>query len=169
MMHMKTNSRHMKKTCAEESRLTFSLEDYVKTIFLLAANKKAVRVKNIADALHCSAPSVSGALGRLKKMGLVEHEKYEYIELTEQGEKIGKQICEKFYCLSHFLHRVLMIDPSNAYEIACKIEHCITPEICQRLDNLLSFYETEKIERREWITRQERYLLEGQSRRGEKG
>jgi DtxR family Mn-dependent transcriptional regulator len=166
---MKINSQQIKKTCAEESRLTFSLEDYVKTIFILAANKKAVRVKNIADALHYTAPSVSGALARLRKMGLVEHEKYEYIELTEQGEKIGKQIYEKFYCLSHFLRSVLMIDPSSAYEIACKIEHCITPEIYQRLDNLLAFYETEKTERREWITRQERYLLEGQSRRGEQG
>jgi hypothetical protein len=59
------------------------MEDYLEAIFQSDEDKKAVRVKDIAKRVDVKMPSLSSMLKTLNNRGLVNYEKYEYVELTE--------------------------------------------------------------------------------------
>jgi len=123
----------------EKARLTPSIEDYMKAIYNISQTNKVVRVKDLAKYLHVKMPSVVNAVRNLESKGLVIHENYGYIELTEAGEKIGKSLKERHNILTEFLVRVLQIDKRIAAEDACAIEHYLNPLTVQRVIDLLEF------------------------------
>ena len=65
--------------------LTASLEDYIETIFVISKTQPVVRVKDISAKLNVSMPSVNSAIKVLAKNGLVNFEKYGYIQLTPRA------------------------------------------------------------------------------------
>ncbi len=65
--------------------LSESMEDYLEAIFEIEKQKRVVRVRDVASRLGVTMPSVNGALKNLEAKGLINHEKYEYIELTQKG------------------------------------------------------------------------------------
>ena len=65
--------------------LTPSLEDYLEAIWIIGLTEKVVRVRDLARKLRIKPPSVVGALKTLQERGLVRHERYGYVELTERG------------------------------------------------------------------------------------
>ncbi len=122
-----------------EIRLSSSLEDYLKTIYLIQEENTVARVKDIALRLGVASPSVTGAIKVLKKLRMVEHNSYGYIKLTESGLETAKKVFETHQSIANFLHLVLGIDIETAEEDACKIEHIIGPETTYRLAKFLEF------------------------------
>jgi len=114
-------------------RLTSSMENYLETIRNLEKDKGVVRVKNIARELKVKMSSVSGALETLAKEGLISHEKYGYIELTDEGKKLAEAICSRHRTLFKFFTEVLGVDPKTADEDACKMEHTVSPLVLEKL------------------------------------
>lgn len=113
--------------------LTSVMEDYLETIFNLEKDKRVVRVKDIAGKLGVKMPSVTSMLKSLSDRGLVNYEKYEYVFLTEEGNAIGREMNRRHEILFRFLTKILNIDPSNASEEACKMEHVLSPETMEKL------------------------------------
>jgi len=72
--------------------LSSTMEDYLETIFNLEKNKKIVRVKDIAQKMDVKLPTVTSMLNNLVERGLINHEKYEYVELTREGKRIAKDV-----------------------------------------------------------------------------
>ena len=70
--------------------LTESLEDYLEAIYVHLQEKKVVRVKDLMKHFNYKSSSVNTAVGQLKKKGLVDHEKYGYIDLTTEGREPGE-------------------------------------------------------------------------------
>jgi len=126
----------MEKFDREEIVLSQSLEDYLETIHTLQSRNRVARVKDIAEACHVRAPSVTGALKVLKGHGLILHQKNSYIQLTEKGMTTALSIKGRHEALLRFLSDVLLIPPDQAETTACRIEHQITPEIAERLMQL---------------------------------
>lgn len=124
-----------------EKIITSSLEDYLETIFVLQREKSVVRVTDIAAELNVSKPSVNRAVGNLKEAGLLSHESYGAITLTEQGETLAAQVLHRHKLLKHFLTRTLGVDEKVAEEDACRIEHVISSETFDKLYNYLSRFE----------------------------
>jgi len=122
--------------------LTPNMEDYLETIIILEDQKKAVRVKDIAQALKVKMPSVTSALETLVEKNLVNHERYGYVELTDTGQEIASQIRYRHRILSRFLFETLNIDAQIAEEDACKIEHVISPLTFERLVQFVKFVDT---------------------------
>ena len=119
--------------------MTPSIEDYMKAIYNISQTNKVVRVKDLAKYLHVKMPSVVNAVRNLESKGLVVHENYGYIELTEAGERVGKSLKERHNILTEFLVMVLQIDEKIALEDACAIEHYLNPLTVQRVVDLLDF------------------------------
>lgn len=117
--------------------LTDSMEDYLEVISILGQNKKYVRVKDIAKEMKVKMPSVTSALKTLAEKNLVRHEKYEYVELTEQGHIIANEIKSRHNLLVKFLTEILKIDPDIAEKDACGIEHSVSPITVERLIKLI--------------------------------
>lgn len=121
-----------------EAQLSASLEDYLEAIYNLNAAGDAVRVKDIADRMDVKMPSVTGALRSLASKGLVKHEPYESVELTDDGLSLARDIALRHSTVSEFLMSVLGLSETDAEREACRLEHAIQPET---LDKLIKFIE----------------------------
>ncbi len=146
------NERYM------STQLSSNMEDYIETISMLADENKIVRVKDIASRLEIKMPSVTAALNKLKELGLIDYEKYGYIELTRKGKQTADKICHRHYCLTDFFSEILKLNSHEAESVACKLEHDISTEACNRIHKFLEFYKNEKKGKKEWIKKLDRIL-----------
>ena len=118
--------------------LSESMEDYIEAISQLEERLKVVRVKNIARTMNVTMPSVSSALGVLDKKGLVNYEKYDYVELSEQGKEVARAVRRRHDVIKKFLTEVLGVDEKSASEDSCGMEHHISKHT---IDNLIKYME----------------------------
>lgn len=125
----------------KEMVLTNSMEDYLEAISILGEKKKYVRVRDIAKYMKVKMPSVTGALKSLARNNLVNHERYEYVELTEQGTMIAQDIRRRHDAILKFLTEVLNVDPETAGRDACGMEHAMSTTTLDRLVKLIECME----------------------------
>ncbi len=104
-----------------------SAEMYLETIYLLIEKKGEVRSIDVAEYMGYSKPSVSRAVGLLKKGGYITMAQDGYLSLTEQGRIAANKIFERHTILSQFLMR-FGVSSEMASKDACKIEHVISDE-----------------------------------------
>ena len=103
-----------------------SREMYLETILVLSKSS-SVRSVDVAAYMGYSKPSVSRAIGLLKKDGLVNMDASGYLTLTAEGEAKAKTIYERHTLLSKLLMN-LGVSEETAVEDACRIEHYISEE-----------------------------------------
>ncbi len=127
------------KKKAADKPLTSVMEDYLEAIFDLDKDKKVVRVKDIAKRMNVKMPTVSSMLKTLNGRGLVNYEKYEYVELTRDGAKVGKEMRRRHEVLRQFLTDILNIRPKTADEEACMMEHALSTATLNRLADFMEF------------------------------
>ena len=113
--------------------LTASLEDYLEAIWVTNLREKVVRVKDIAKFLNVKTASVVGAMKTLTQKRLVVHERYGYIQLTQQGVAVASEIYERHKTLYSFFHEILGVDAKTATEDACRIEHYINKMTAEKM------------------------------------
>jgi DtxR family transcriptional regulator, Mn-dependent transcriptional regulator len=141
---------HLKKVGAMNSKqaggistdkLTPTMEDYLEAIYNLSQEKKVVRVKDIAKRLGVKMPTVTSMLKTLGEKGMIDHEKYEYLELTGKGSDIGSEIDQRHQTLKTFLTDILKIDHDQADKDACKMEHAVSPATLESIVEFMAFIE----------------------------
>ncbi len=123
------------------SVLTQSKEDYLEAILVISLEKKWVRVSGLADYLGVKMSSVAAGVGFLAENGLVNHEKYGYIELTREGVRVAKQVYARHKTLYKFLHDFLGLSEPVAWRDACRMEHVLDAKTVKRLLKFLEFIE----------------------------
>jgi len=131
------NSKDVNNTF--KKNLTPTMEDYLEAIYNLSQEKRAVRVRDIAKKLGVKMPTVTSMLKTLSEKGMIDHEKYEYPELTGKGSDIGSQIDQRHQTLRRFLIDILQIDHDQADEDACKMEHAVSPATLERIVDFMEF------------------------------
>ncbi len=109
--------------------LSASMEDYLEAILQLERESRVARVSEIADQLHVSRPSVTGALKNLAGRGLVSHARYGHATLTEEGARIALDVERRHMAIRDFLTGVLSIPAEKAEATACKLEHVLEPDV----------------------------------------
>ena len=118
-------------------KLTPSLEDYLKAIYILSVSKREVRPSDIAELMDVRLPSVSEAIKRLAKMGLIQKERYGNIILTQQGYELALNLLRRHQIIARFLQEFLGLPPEDAHREACIIEHSISEETLARLNMIV--------------------------------
>ena len=108
-------------------------ENYLETILLLKQRDSRVRSIDIARHLGFAKPSVSRAVGILKREGFIRVDHGGLIELTEKGQKKADEIHERHRIISDYLVRTLHIDEKIAETDACRIEHVISTETFEKI------------------------------------
>lgn len=106
-------------------RLQESGEMYLETILRLSEKKDCVRSIDIAEEMGYSKPSVSRAVGILKKNGFITVDRFGTIELTQTGRAAAEKIYERHRVLSAMFIEI-GVDEKTAAEDACKVEHVIS-------------------------------------------
>lgn len=118
-------------------KLQESGENYLETILILNRKNGFVRSIDIANELNYSKPSISRAMGILKKAGLITIEKNGQIELTEVGHHQATAIYERHCLIKQFLIQTLQLDEQIADKDACRIEHVISMETFEKMKEML--------------------------------
>ena len=121
------------------SQIKDTHEDYLKAIYIISRKNKGGWVSNseISNLLKVKPASVSSMLYKLKENNYIHWYPRKSVRLTAKGKKIALITINKYNQLKFFFEDVLGVD--NAFkldELCCKIEHTITPEISDALENL---------------------------------
>ena len=117
--------------------ITSSLEEYLKTIYVLKNTKGEVRVTDISKKLKCSKPSVNRALNCLKNEGLILYETYGDIDITDEGISVAKSTIKRYDILKLFLTEILGVDKELAQDEATKMKHSISENTITKLENYI--------------------------------
>ena len=122
-------------------RVGQSGEDYLEAVLVLGQQKQAVRVKDLANRLGVSRPSVVAALAKLERGGLVRHERYGAVELTEAGHAVARSVDERHRLLFSFLRDTLGVPAARSAAEACLLEHALSAATSAKL---LRFIEAQR-------------------------
>ena len=144
--------------------LTPTMEDYLEAIYNLSQEKRVVRVKDIAKRLGVKMPTVTNMLKTLSERGMIDYEKYEYLELTGRGSDVGSEIDQRHQTLKTFLTDILQIDRDQADEDACKMEHSVSPATLERMVEFMEFVENCPRGGMDWLAYFNEYRKHGKSR-----
>ncbi len=129
----------------EKEMLSNSLEEYLKTIYILKNNNEKIQVTKIANKMQLSKPSVNRALKSLKSEELIEYEAYGEINLTLKGEELAKKILEAYDIVYVFLTEILEIPKEDAQEEAIKVKSVLNDKTLNSLTKyvhkILGIYE----------------------------
>ncbi len=121
--------------------LTSRAQDYLKAIYKLSSSGKRVRLVGLSKLLGVKMPTAVQMLRSLADQGLVLYEKHGVIKLTQEGEKIAKEIYERHDLLMKFLTKYLGVSPKVAERDACGMEHHLSKETYERLLRFVEFME----------------------------
>ncbi len=111
-------------------------EMYLESIYRLLQTRPLVRAIDVGEYMGYSKPSVSRAMGLLKKGEYIIVDKDGSITLTESGKAVAEKIFERHTLITEFLVR-LGVDASIAADDACKIEHVISDESFEAIKEYL--------------------------------
>ena len=115
-----------------------SREDYIESILILKRERGAVRSIDIANHFGYSRPSISRAVGLLRKDGLINVDDSGYIELTPEGMTLAKNVYGRHRVLIKFLEKI-GVSSETAENDACRIEHILSQE---SMDKIKAFVES---------------------------
>ena len=114
-------------------------EMYLETILILSQQKGAVRSVDISEYMGYSKPSVSRAVGLLKKGGYIQIDEENHITLTESGLEVARKIYERHTLLTAMLMN-LGVPEEIALRDACKMEHAISDESLEAIRRHMETY-----------------------------
>jgi DtxR family transcriptional regulator, Mn-dependent transcriptional regulator len=124
-----------------DKTLTSAMEDYLKLIVKLKQENKVVRVRDIAKGMQVKMPSVTSMLNTLAKKQLINHERYDYVDLTPGGLKQAQKALRKHMILFNFLKNVLKVNSKQAYNEACLMEHVVSSATIRKLVEFIGITE----------------------------
>jgi len=119
-------------------RTTPSEENYVEHIYRLSA-RGPVRPAQLAESLGVKRSSATRMVASLGKKGLLHHEPYGSIRLTDEGKALGKAIVRRDDCLTELLVTVLGMSSREADPEVHRLEHVLSDEVLARLEVLVHF------------------------------
>jgi DtxR family Mn-dependent transcriptional regulator len=120
-----------------ETTLSQEAEEYIEIIYKLQKRNGAAKTKELSETMHVVPGSITNTIEHLESHGLVTHEPYRGVKLTRQGEKIALNIIRKHRLAECLLTDVLKADWSTVHEDACKLEHALTKNLTDLLDERL--------------------------------
>ena len=107
-------------------------EMYLETIYILSQSGKSVRSIDVCEEMGYSKPSVSRAVGLLKKGGYLTVVELGHLHLTDSGLAIAQKTYERHTMLTAFF-TYIGVSPETAARDACRIEHVISQESFEKI------------------------------------
>ncbi|HEY6668910.1 MAG TPA: metal-dependent transcriptional regulator, partial [Candidatus Nitrosopolaris sp.] len=97
------------------------VEMYLKAIWYIRERGEDVKVSSIAKLLNVTQPSVVQMLHKLNNANLLTYNKGNLVEMTSEGQRIGKQMIRNTRLLEVMMKDALKIEIDE--EMVCGIEH----------------------------------------------
>ena len=104
-------------------------EDYLEAILRVKNVKGTVHSVDVAKKLGVSKPSVSWAVGILKRDGYLADNESTELEFTKKGLEKATNIYSRHRLLTDFFVKITGVSKEQAEENACRVEHDIDADI----------------------------------------
>lgn len=116
--------------------LSEPLENYLKEIYELELMKSYARVTDLIFSFNISPGTVSKAISKLEKLGLIERDNRR-IKLTEEGKKLAEKLIRSHRLSERLLTDIVGLDWIRAHQLAHKLEHIWPDDVIDKIDQLL--------------------------------
>src|SRR5437764_5745947 len=113
----------------EAPDLTLPVQAYATAIFTLESRDGAASTTDLAALLEVRPASVSGMLRKLSALGLVEHERYRGVRLTERGRRAALEVIRHHRLVELFLVESLGMTWDEVHAEAEVLEHALSEEL----------------------------------------
>jgi len=126
----------------KEKGVSNQAEEYLEAIYRLESKVGFARTMDLSRELGVVPGSITNTVENLERKGLVIHEPYKGVKLTENGQKIASSILRRHRLAERLLTDFLHLDWSEVHDPACKLEHALSPEILKPLEKALGHPKT---------------------------
>lgn len=116
---------------------SYALEEYLEAIYILESEGMNVIGARLADFLKVRAPSVTEALKRLEKRGLITVDLHHAIALTPVGKQEAEDLVRRHRVAERWLTDVIGLDWAQADVEATKLAHAFSADVTNRLSHLM--------------------------------
>jgi DtxR family transcriptional regulator, Mn-dependent transcriptional regulator len=115
---------------SSEQSLSASVQDYAKAVYALEARGGSpVSTNDLAARLGVTPGSVSAMLRKLADVGLLEHEPYHGVRLTDEGRRVALEVLRHHRLLELFLAQELGMSWDRVHAEAEVLEHVLSDEL----------------------------------------
>jgi DtxR family Mn-dependent transcriptional regulator len=114
-----------------------STEMYLKTILELASGEEPVAISQVAERWGVTPVSANEMIKRLAEHGMILHEPYKGVSLTETGLRQATNILRRHRLWERLLVDHLGVDWAEAHDAACQLEHATAETVTAALDTFL--------------------------------
>jgi Mn-dependent DtxR family transcriptional regulator len=112
-------------------------QQYLKAIYLAQQQADGpASTGTVADLLDVSPASANEMIGKLESRGLLEHEKYKGVDLTDEGIAQARDALQTYCIIERFLVEVLDVEEDFRAE-AKQLESVIDQTVAERLDTII--------------------------------
>ena len=109
--------------------LSATAEDYLKAIYHIELGGDAASKADVAQRMGVASASVSGMMGRLAQQGLVRHERYGPVTLTEAGRRAALRTIRRHRLIETYLTVVFGYPWDRVHAEAERLEHAASDEL----------------------------------------
>ncbi len=110
---------------------------YLEAIYYMRAEQEPVRSARLADWLGVSRPTVTVALRRMTRDGMIRIDSGKDIQLTERGLTEASAIVRRHRIVERWLTDTLGLDWVQADAEAARLEHAVSADVEERLFEVL--------------------------------
>ncbi len=118
-----------------------AIEDYLKTIYMLAQDESPVSTSRIAEAREVKPASATSMIKRLANLKMVNYEKHYGVTLTPAGEKLALEVIRHHRLIELYLMEALGFSWDEVHEQADILEHVISEKLEERIAAALNYPE----------------------------
>lgn len=112
-------------------------QDYAKAIYALERRGGVVTTNALAERLGVTPGSASGMVKRLGELGLVRHQPYHGVSLTDDGRRVALEVIRHHRLLELYLVESLGVPWDRVHEEAEVLEHVLSDELEELIANKL--------------------------------
>lgn len=106
---------------------------------MLSGTKGEATVNEVSRFLDIKMPTVNSMMKRLSEKGLVIHENYKPLKLTDKGKLEAALVVRKHRLTEMYLVEKMGFGWEEVHHIAEQIEHIHAPEFFNKMDELLGY------------------------------
>jgi DtxR family Mn-dependent transcriptional regulator len=107
-----------------------SVQDYAKAVYALEIRAgAAVSTNELATRLGVTPGSVSAMVRKLAEFGIVEHEPYRGVRLTDRGRRVALEVLRHHRLVELFLAEELGMSWDRVHEEAEVLEHVLSDDL----------------------------------------
>jgi DtxR family Mn-dependent transcriptional regulator len=107
-----------------------AIEDYSKAIYALEQrDREPVSTNALAERLGVTPASASGMVKRLGELGLVTHQRYRGVSLTDAGRRVALEVIRHHRLLELYLVQDLGLPWDRVHQEAEVLEHVLSEEL----------------------------------------